>query len=51
MVTSMESRSSLLKVPSAREVLMKSIMESARRCFLVIAIFSVLMRLVEKSAS
>lgn len=37
--TSMESRSSSLRVPSVREVLKKSIIESARRC-LVVAILA-----------
>ena len=33
--TSMESRSSSVRVPSVREVVKKSIIERARRCFVV----------------
>jgi hypothetical protein len=33
--TSMDSRSSSVRVPSVREVFRKSIMESARRCLVV----------------
>ena len=33
--TSMESRSSSVRVPSVREVVRKSIIERARRCFVV----------------